>query len=200
MISHNFLHIFLVWNLFLALIPLLVVFLLDKKVIKSKIGIVISLLVWLFFFPNSFYIITDLIYVDTNDFVFQSGPYNPTVYLQNIPAYLGLFHIYLGAFIGLIYGYKSINVLYDYSKDYSILKKYRNILVIFVFGLSSFAIYIGRFFRYNSWDIFKIYQIIKDFFEDLSWFTVFFIGFMTIIQIVVFYLIRTNSKEMNKVE
>ncbi len=187
----DFLHIFLIWNLLLSVIPYIMVFLIDRKIIKKKSLIIIALLVWLFFFPNAMYIVTDLIYTDVSNFISNSGPYQAYIYLQDISSYMALIHIFLGAFLGLMYGFKSLKVLYDYAPDIN-LKKYRDIVVIAVFGLSSFAIYIGRFFRYNSWDIFRVFTIIARFFDSFSWFTVFFIGSVTILQMIMFYALINN--------
>ncbi len=195
----DFLHIFLVWNVFLALIPYALTILIDKKIVKKKIGIIITLLLWLFFFPNSMYIITDLIYINSEEFMAGIGSYDVFLYLQNTPSYLGLFHIYLGGILGLLYGFKSLSVLYQYGKDMK-CSKYRDIIVIIIFGLSSFAIYVGRFFRYNSWDIFRVFSIIKDFFESLSWFTVFFILSYTLLLTIIFYSFKYNFLQKNKSE
>lgn len=190
-VTNDGLHAFLIWNLTLAVIPYAIAYLIDQKIINTKVGIIIALLLWLFFFPNSVYIITDLIYVNINDFVLSINGYNPTEYLQDISSYLGLFHIFIGAILGLVYGYKSLSVLYNLSKK-TVVGKYRDLLVVLVFFLSAVGIYIGRFFRYNSWDIFKIFDIIKDFFSTFSWFTVFFILTLTMVQLVIFLAVKIN--------
>ena len=190
-VVEDFLHIFLIWNLFLSTIPYIIVYLIDREIIKKKWLIIFSLLIWLFFFPNATYIITDLIYTNVDNFIVSSGPYQPLIYLQDVTSYLALMHIFLGAFLGLMYGFKSLKVLYDSSYKIQ-LHKIRDLLVIGVFGLSGFAIYIGRFFRYNSWDIFRIFSIIKVFFETFSWFTVFFIGSIALLQCILFYVLIIN--------
>ncbi|XMB72187.1 DUF1361 domain-containing protein [Mycoplasmatota bacterium WC30] len=191
------LHLMLGWNLFLAFIPFILVYILDRRKIKSKAINIILLLMWLFLFPNSIYVMTDLIYINYSDFMINGGPYSDLLYLQNLEAYLALFHIIIGLIIGLIYGLKSIDTLYKYCKE-SNFSKYKDLLVVGVFSLSSVGIYIGRFFRYNSWDIIKVWNIISDFFSTLSWFTVFFIFFMTVIQLLLFYSIRKiQTKKSN---
>jgi uncharacterized membrane protein len=190
-VTNNFLHIFLVWNLLLAAIPYGIVYLIDNKIIASKAGVAIALLLWLFFFPNSIYIITDLIYTDVDSFVINGGGYTPSVYVQDISSYLALFHIYLGSIIGLIYGFKSLSVLYNLSRN-TVAYRYRDILVVSVFFLSGFGIYIGRFFRYNSWEFFKVFQILGDFISTFSWFTVFFILSLTLLQTIIFYSFKSN--------
>ncbi len=191
----SFLHIFLIWNLFLAAIPFAIVYFIDQKIVKGKVVITLCVLGWLFFFPNSTYIITDLIYTDIDSLVISGIGYQPTVYLQAIAPYMALFHIYIGSIIGLIYGLKSLSALYNLSKN-TVFQKYRDLLVVAVFILSGVGIYIGRFFRYNSWDLFRIFNIVKDFLSTFSLFTVFFILALTIIQLIIFYAIRINfSKE-----
>ena len=187
----DFLHIFLIWNLFLSVIPYVMVFLIDRKIVRKKWLVIIVLLIWLFFFPNAMYIVTDLIYTDVRDFVLSMGPYQGMIYLQNIGSYLALIHIFLGAFLGLMFGFKSLKVLYNHTKNIN-LQKYRDFAVIVVFGLSAFAIYIGRFFRYNSWEFFRIVSIARDFIQTFSWFTVFFIGSLTVLQIILFYALINN--------
>lgn len=187
----NFLHIFLIWNLFLAAIPFGIVVLVEKHIIKKRIIVVIALLLWLFFFPNAIYMITDLIYINSRDFIYQVQPYGTTQYIQSISAYLALFHIYLGGFIGAVYGIKSVYVLYEKSLEFSI-GKYRDICILGIFLLSALGIYIGRFFRYNSWEVIRVFSIIKDFFGSFSWFTVFFVFFVWFLQCLIFYVIKYN--------
>ena len=190
-VTKNFLHIFLVWNLFLAAIPFGIVYFIDHKMIKGKLWIALSLLFWLFFFPNSIYIITDLIYIDVDVFVIPGLGYGSDTFVQDMPSYLALFHIYLGSIIGLIYGFKSVNALYNLSKE-TVVFKYRDLITVLVFMLSGLGIYLGRFFRYNSWEVLKVFSIIRDFFSTFSLFTVFFIFSLTVIQILIFYTFRFN--------
>ncbi|MDC7243607.1 MAG: DUF1361 domain-containing protein, partial [Sphaerochaetaceae bacterium] len=130
-------------------------------------------------------------YVNIDDFVLNIGSYNPVEYLQNISSYLGLFHIYIGSILGLVYGFKSLSVLYKVSLKTK-FAKYCNLGLLLVFFLTSTGIYIGRFFRYNSWDFYKIFSIAKDFFTTFSWFTVFFISILTIVQLFIFFAVRIN--------
>lgn len=192
-VVHDGLHLMLGWNVFLAFIPFGIVYILDLKKIKSKVINIILILLWLLFFPNTIYIITDLIYIDSYHFMSYTGPYSPLTYLPNIEMYLALFHIVIGIIIGYLYGYKSLVVLYRYAKETKLLP-YRDLITIGVFGLSGIGVYIGRFFRYNSWDLFRVYDIVRDFFMTFTWFTVFFIGFVTLIQAFVFYSIKFSQK------
>ena len=187
------LQLMLSWNVFLAFVPFGIVYILDLKKIKSKAINIILIVLWLLFFPNTIYIITDLIYIDSYQFLNYTGPYSPLTYLQNVKEYLALFHIVIGIIIGYLYGFKSLLVLYNYTKETKLFP-YRDLILLCVFGISGLGVYIGRFFRYNSWDLLRVFDIIRDFFSTFTWFTLFFIGFMILIQVLVFYSIKFSQK------
>lgn len=193
------LHLFLIWNLFLAMIPYFIALIINKDIIKNKYILFLVFLIWLIFFPNSMYIITDLIYINTENFISELGPYEPVIYLQDSVSYLAMFHIYLGGIISLGFGFKSLIIIYKKFETIK-LKKYREICLLLVFFISSIAIYIGRFFRYNSWDFYKIFLILKDFFASFSTFTVFFILSYTILLAVTFKVLIMNSNNCTEEE
>ena len=66
LITDSLEHFGLFWNLFLAWIPLLVAYLtrvLWQQKIISRVGIGMGVMLWLLFFPNAPYLITDLIHL-----------------------------------------------------------------------------------------------------------------------------------------
>lgn len=198
LVTKDFLHIFLIWNLFLAALPFGIVYALDHQWVKSKTLIALLLFLWLIFFPNAIYIITDLIYLDVNHFVVNIGSYfGAVIYVETLPDYLALFHLFLGAFLGFVYGLKSLDVLIVLSMKQS-FKLNRHLLVFGIFVLSSIAIYIGRFFRYNSWDILRFWRILSDLVNQFSWFTLFFIAGLTLLQLIIFYALHNNFSEEKK--
>lgn len=126
----------LIWNLFLAWVPLGFA-LLAKRSITHKPTSLILLFCWLLFFPNAPYIITDL------------------VHLQHLTPHLWWYDslgIFLTALTGLLLGIYSIqkvhHVLYAY---YGKINSW--LLVLSSMMLSGFGIYLGRFLRLNSWEI-----------------------------------------------
>ena len=67
-ITKTWYYLFLVWNIFLAIIPYLItMYLLDKKKL-NKIGFGFVFLIWLAFLPNAPYIITDLYHLSRSTF------------------------------------------------------------------------------------------------------------------------------------
>ncbi|HMQ46430.1 MAG TPA: DUF1361 domain-containing protein [Saprospiraceae bacterium] len=131
--------LFLLWNLFLAWIPYLL-----------SIGIKLSandhkqeqlnwlvLVVWLLFFPNAPYLVTDLLHLK---------PRAPIPFLYD--ALLFFFF----ACLGLMLAYLSLAkvqafLIHRFSRPVAWS------LIFLFMALSSFGIYIGRFLRWNSWDV-----------------------------------------------
>lgn len=132
--------IFLIWNLFLAVIPfLLTSYLKTKKLFENKFKDGLLLSIWLLFLPNSFYIITDFVHLSL------SNSYTLWYDLLLISSYASL-----GFLLGIISLQDFENLLSD--------KFNASICSFLVFGisiLSGFGIYLGRILRYNSWDILK---------------------------------------------
>lgn len=133
-------YVFLVWNLLLALVPLFLAWLLASRVKRfgwQKWQQVLLTILWLSFLPNSFYLITDFVHLrETTE--------------------IGLFYdiVMLASFVvnGLLIGYLSVYLIHkEIIKRLSAKKSYFAIFGIFF--LCSFAIYLGRFTRWNTWDI-----------------------------------------------
>lgn len=188
-------HLMLAWNAFLAFIPLLLIFLFNRYSERRYIGIILFL-AWLFFYPNSLYMVTDLIYLKQDSFIEDLGMYQGLLYLQDFKAYLGYFHILLGALYGLMMAYISFKFFYHYINKHFEKKIYIRSYYILLPILVSIAIYIGRFLRFNSWDVFRPWLIVIDFFNDISIFTLFYILMFTLLQYIVFGFYILHKKRM----
>lgn len=131
--------LFLNWNLFLAFIPwacssLLVI---HPQLQKKKLAIVVLLFVWLLFFPNAPYILTDLFHLKLR---------------LNMPVWFDLVLIVSYAWTGLLLGFMSLIDIEGFLKRF-LSTKQTVILSTFLLFLGSFGIYLGRYLRWNSWDI-----------------------------------------------
>lgn len=176
-------HLMLILNMTLAFVPLGIIYLVE--LLKEKRSWVIALgVIWFFFYPNSLYLITDLIYLDSNNYMMSLGMYQELLYLQDIDAYLAFFHLVVAAIIGIMIAIRSFK--YFYKIFLNIFPKYKYIFLVLVPFFASVGIYIGRFLRYNSWDVLNIYRLIIDFFKSLSWFTLVFILIFTFLQYLIF--------------
>jgi uncharacterized membrane protein len=147
--------LYLIWNLFLAWIPYLISVYLIRK--NTSINYFIPLFfVWLLFFPNAPYLVTDVLHI-----------------VSSSPALLwydSLLFFFFG-WIGLFLGMLSLFRIHQYLKLH--LNYYFSEIAVFIICvISSFGIYLGRFERWNSWDIFiHPLQIIRHFFYFLIDFT-----------------------------
>jgi uncharacterized membrane protein len=136
-LNKSFFYLFLIWNIFLALIPYIITIYLASKPKLSKIKFMIWFLIWLAFLPNAPYIVTDLIHIRIGSDSFL---------------WLNVIVIFSFAMTGLLLFYLSI---LDMQKQ--ILLKLRHVPIdsftIIVLFLCGFGVYLGRFLRYNSWEI-----------------------------------------------
>ncbi|MDT0556740.1 DUF1361 domain-containing protein [Patiriisocius hiemis] len=136
-LTSSYFFLFLVWNLFLAMIPFAITtYIQTKKKIKG-IRLWLMLLMWLLFLPNAPYIITDIIHLQHS----KSGILDTLL--------VGSF-----AIAGLCFYFNSLK---DFKNIISVKlsKKVISLLIIGIHFLVGFGIYLGRFLRFNSWDIIK---------------------------------------------
>jgi uncharacterized membrane protein len=132
---------FMFWNLFLAWIPVLLAFWLRNRLTKTRWlswqNILITLL-WLSFLPNSFYLISDLVHLQ--------GRANEILQLYDVAMMVSIIAN------GLILGYMSLYVIHQ-----ELLKRLNSKLANTIIGLillsCGFAIYLGRYLRWNTWDV-----------------------------------------------
>ena len=133
----NLRYAFLVWNLFLAWLPLVLALLACDRYQSASgwnwgfLGLAGA---WLLFFPNAPYIFTDLIHLNTR-------------YFSHF--WVDLVLILLCAVTGLVLGFLSLYLMQ------SVVERMLGRLASWVFiaavaALSGFGIYLGRFMRFNS--------------------------------------------------
>lgn len=128
--------IFLQWNLFLAWLPVLFALLARRKA-ASKLGRWLWGGLWLLFFPNAPYLLTDLLHLG------QIG---------RVPIWYDLIMLLAFALAGLFLGFASLFWLHNLVAQ-SWNRWAGWLFVLGTLGLSSFGVYIGRFLRWNSWDL-----------------------------------------------
>lgn len=131
------LFMFLNWNLFLAIVPWTISTMLILKNSKTILPLVLLVVVWLFFFPNSPYILTDLFHLKAR---------------KTAPIWFDFVLIFSFAWTGLMFGFVSLIDIITLMKK-RIGNFTVNIITILFLFISSFGIYLGRYLRWNSWDI-----------------------------------------------
>ncbi len=134
-------YTFLVWNLFLAWIPLIMAYIayaLSLKRVLLYIFVPFFALIWIAFFPNAPYIMTDFQHLANG----WSGA----------PLWFDVILLIWSSWTGLLLGIVSLYLMQEIVR-----KTFGKLLGwVFVFSvslLSSIGVYLGRFLRWNSWDI-----------------------------------------------
>lgn len=134
-------YFFLPYNLILAIIPLLIAWLIvrySRKEKKSWLLLGAGLFVWLIFFPNAPYMMTDFIHLKA-----RSG----------IPIWFDTIIILSFVAAGLLAGWKSLYLLQK-AIETRFDKTTGWVFAGTSVGLAGFGVYLGRFLRLNSWDLF----------------------------------------------
>lgn len=135
-------YVFLIWNLFLAWVPYGVAIALER--IEQSRGqplfiIVLLYSVWLLFFPNAPYILTDFIHLDA-------------LTIGAVPLWYDALLISAFGVAGLAFGLRSLHLMHiSWRKRFGRLFGWVSIAVVSI--LSGFGVYLGRFPRWNSWDV-----------------------------------------------
>lgn len=131
---------YLIWNLFLAWLPLVFAYWLTQtlrhKAWSSWEALGVSVL-WLIFLPNSFYMISDFIHL--LDVARVDVLYDAIMFTSFIVT-------------GVALGYSSLYLVHCQLKK-RLAPKTVAALLGGTLLLSSFAVYIGRDLRWNSWDL-----------------------------------------------
>jgi len=129
---------FLIWNLFLAYTPLGL-----TSVIMSRVSIIEkwhfypAFACWLLLLPNAPYIITDFVHLEKQ---------------SNVPLWFDILLITSFTVCGMLFGLASMKNMHNIlSVKFS--NKAATIIMAITCLLSGFGIYLGRFLRYNSWDV-----------------------------------------------
>ncbi len=136
--ADNLRYVFLLWNLFLAWIPFQLGIAITLNKPAGKWIKYILLACWLLFFPDALYIITDLIHLE------NSG--------DKVPVWFDAILLFTSSLAGLLMAFVSLYQVEVFLRKNLPAKHINTILVAALF-LGSFGVYLGRFLRWNSWDI-----------------------------------------------
>ncbi|MCC7361844.1 MAG: DUF1361 domain-containing protein [Anaerolineales bacterium] len=140
--TRNFYYIYFVWNLFLAWLPMLCALtaynLAKARSRLSWLMMAGCAFVWLLFFPNAPYLLTDILHLAPR---------------PDIPLWYDLILVIAFAMSGTLLGLVSL-----YLMQLLVHRAAGPLLgwlfALGVLALSGFGIWLGRFQRWNSWDLF----------------------------------------------
>jgi len=134
-------YFFLNWNLFLAWLPLFaasVAWLLQGDAQRPRLRVVPVLVLWLLFFPNAPYIVTDLMHLKQH---------------EGVPLWFDVIMLTSYAWNGLMVGFVSLWIVQGLlTRWFGFAAGWLGALS--ALGLAAFGVYLGRFERWNSWDVF----------------------------------------------
>ena len=140
--SHTYHYWFLLWNLVLAWVPFvfaaIAYSLASARRAVLYVLIVAAAVVWLAFFPNAPYILTDFLHLGSMGDI--------------VPGWYDVLMLYWFAWTGLMLGIVSLYLMQEIvARGLGMAAGW--VFVVVAAGLGSFGIYLGRFLRWNSWDL-----------------------------------------------
>lgn len=137
--NHSLTYDYFIWNLFLAWLPLVfatwLVNTLRRRLWSSWPAMGVTVL-WLLFLPNSFYMISDFIHlqeVQRVDVLYDALMFTSFIY------------------VGVLLGFSSLYLVHIELKKRLSSRMAAGWMAMTLLS-SSFAIYLGRDLRWNSWD------------------------------------------------
>jgi uncharacterized membrane protein len=183
--THTRTHLNMVDNLFLAWIPFVfayVTYVMSARRTWLYLIVPITALAWLVFFPNAPYILTDMQHLLTD----LHG---------RAPLWYDVILLLWFAWTGLLLGIVSLYLMQEIvQRAFGAIAGW--IFVIVISGLSSLGIYLGRFLRWNSWDVWQnsrhlladIWAILRHPFDNKSavGFTVIYTAFFLFVYLTLY--------------
>ncbi len=188
------LYRFLLWNLFLAWLPLIVSMaaLALVRVAKGTLmgaGLALLGVAWLLLYPNAPYLTTDFIHLIFDSFYIRYDK-------DGLLLWYDLVLFFLFSWCGLLLGYLSMRHFHEIVSHYfGLLAGWAFILTVSFLG--GFGVYLGRVVRLNSWDVlFSPFRLIEGVLEGINkqaaGFTLLF-GTLILIVYVSLFLVRNRS-------
>jgi len=196
----KFQYIMLAWNVLLATLPLIFInFSLHQNKKNNRLWAIVFGILWFIFFPNSVYMITDFIHISNDSLIWYEkfarySVNDVTMYSNDIMLWVKLMVIGIGVVYGLLTGMESLHIFYRFLNR-KIPKPISYLIIAGVSLISGFAVYIGRFLRFNSWDLFRPLSLYRGIFTNFNTFTIKFMfafaGFILIL--FLFYVLFRND-------
>ncbi len=135
--SGNLRYVSMCWNIFLAWIPYVLSGYCREVKDKAAWKQLFLFISWLLFLPNALYMVTDLIHLGSG---------------TNVPLWYDAVLLFASAFIGVMMAFISIQKVKVYLEKKFSTEKMKFFIPAILF-LASFGVYLGRFERWNSWDV-----------------------------------------------
>ncbi|KRL21170.1 DUF1361 domain-containing protein [Lentilactobacillus kisonensis] len=189
---------FLVLNTFLAYIPIELSFHIDTGHPRNGLIFWVLILIWLLFYPNTPYLLTDLFHLSLLNPYGTNGllRLNDIMWLKfSLLLISTLFSTILGMW-GLDKVSKAITARLRVHQLW-----FKHLVIIFLTILTSIGIFIGRFLRIHTIYLFLTPEMfIRPLINMWSHPAIIFIGLLTVVQLVFFYTLKLigSSQFMNE--
>lgn len=147
---------FLIWNIFLAwtswVLSIGFISFVNKKVNRAMLATLA--IAWLLFLPNAFYVATDVVHLaylngiertEYSDLLFSNDPAALQITFDSVL-------ILLAVWVSWFFGIASMLRMHKWANGVTTNAKAAACASVVLLA-SSFAIYLGRFPRFNSWDV-----------------------------------------------
>lgn len=181
-LTHVQFQLMLIWNYLLALVPMLMIYLMKKK--NNKVLNVVYAFIFIIFVPNTYYLITDLMHLESINFQ-MPGAMNPAQLTTGLSEWSQFFSIAIMGIYGFCIGGILLNKFMD---KFKINNQAVSVLLSIIIGL---GIYIGRFLRLNSWDLINPIYVINTVINSINSFTIYFI---VCLSLIIYLSIHFNKK------
>jgi uncharacterized membrane protein len=158
--THERTYGFLLFNLTLAALPLAFATwahhehaAMERGGVTRKLRLGAALALWLLFLPNAPYLVTDFVHLHAS---------------RGVPLWYDIALLASFAFAGMVYGIASLALVHDMA-----IERFGAIVgwlfVVSVACVSGVGIWIGRFLRWNSWDlVLQPDAVVRDAFAELA--------------------------------
>jgi uncharacterized membrane protein len=170
--TNEMLYINMIWNVILAFLPLLFANLLLHRFKKLRLILKpILVVLWLAFFPNAPYMVTDFIHISGYGFYLNQEEYSQLILSTNMTLWIRIVYIGIGMLMGTLSGLLSLRIVHQILRQkFDSLFSWFILLIVFLF--TGYGIFLGRFLRLNSWNIVHPHQLLLKIASSASIFSV----------------------------
>ena len=138
--AHYWDHLFLIWNLVLAWVPLpfsVAAYHMHASRTRRNLHFLVCTLTWFVFFPNAPYITTDFIHLRSE---------------ISVLTWIDVITIASYAWVGLCLGFCSLYLMQEVVAN-RLGRAAGWVFVLLMLVAASFGTFLGRFLRWNTWDL-----------------------------------------------
>lgn len=141
------------FNFFLAELPLVFALVFSWADATNRRALrILSFVVWLLFFPNSHYMVTDFFHI--RDIRYYIEPFWSVALINKTGAWAMMMYLFAVSFAAVLIGCISLNIIHRVVERRTGKKGGWAFVTVICF-LGGYAIYLGRFIKLNSWDVLK---------------------------------------------